>query len=64
MGGFCSIARAGTGAHDISQNPEHRSRGFLWVSPVRLFSLYKILYPKKQDRILLYVGYHNIPKLP
>ena len=31
-----------------------------WLNPVRLYSLYKILY--EVDIILLYIGYHSIPK--
>ena len=35
---------------------------FWWLNPVRLYSLYRILYPKKEDIILLSIGYHSIPK--
>ena len=35
---------------------------FWWLDLVRLYSLYKILYPKKEDVILLYIGCHSIPK--
>ena len=34
---------------------------FLWLNLVRLYSLYKLLYPQKEDIILLYIGYHRIP---
>ena len=32
-----------------------------WLNPVRLYSLYKILY-QKEDIISLDNGYHSIPK--
>ena len=38
------------------------SNVFWWLNLVRLYSLYKITIPQKEDRILLYKGYHSIPK--
>ena len=35
---------------------------FFWLNLVRLYSLYKKIVPKKEDIILLYIGYHSIPK--
>ena len=37
---------------------------FLVVEPSKMiFLIYKILYPQKEDRILLYIKYHSIAKL-
>ena len=41
-----------------------RTAVFLVVEPSKIMFLvaYKILYPKKEDIVLLYNGYHSIPK--
>ena len=38
-----------------------RTASFWWLNLVRVHSLYKVLYPEKEDVILLYIEYHSIP---
>ena len=47
---------------EVPYNVGHLSSVFLVVKPGKIRFLLQKTIPQKEDRILLFIGYHNIPK--